>query len=210
LPPIESVVVDEVVMQIRLYSAIILFLASYFPLALILIVQDIRPEYWSRGICTSVHPFVSCELPRLGNPGLAWTFLAVCGVSLILFVAVMRLFEGPTEMLIKASKSIPNDLINYVFPYIVSFMGVELSATGKVVGFALFMVWMFLISYRSGQILMNPLLLVFGWQLYEIEAESEGHKRTLRALSKDRVVANETLRSCLVQGIYVLTKAGKK
>jgi hypothetical protein len=197
-------------MQIRLYSAVILFLASYFPLALILAVQDVKQVYWTRGACASLQPWASCQMPELGNPGLAWSFLAICGVSLVFFVLLMRAFKGPTEMSIKASKSIPNDLINYAFPYIVSFMGVELGATGKVVGFLLFMVWLFLISYRSGQILMNPLLLVFGWQLYEIEADIEGNKRTLRALSKHHVVAGETLKSCLVQGIYVLTQSGSK
>lgn len=194
-------------MQIRLLSAIALFLASYFPLALILVVQDIKPVYWAHGVCLTMHPMKLCELPQLSNPGLAWSLLLLCAFCLAFFFWVMRLFKGPTEMQIKASKTIPNDLINYVFPYIVSFMGVELGATGKVVGFGLFMVWLFLISYRSGQILMNPLLLVFGWQLYEIEAINEGHDRTLRALSREPVVANTTLTSCLVQGIYVLTKA---
>lgn len=109
-------------------------------------------------------------------------------------------------MKVEECKTIPNDLINYVFPYIVSFMGVELGSTGKLLGFGLFMVWLFLISYRSGQILMNPLLLAVGWQLYEIQADIEGNKRSLRALSREIVVPGQRLRSCLVQGIYVLSR----
>lgn len=110
-------------------------------------------------------------------------------------------------MTIEQCKPVPNDLINYVFPYIVSFMGVDLGSTGKVLGFGLFLLWLFLISYRSGQILMNPLLLAVGWQLYEIQADIEGNKRSLRALSRDIVVPGQKLRSCLVQGIYVLSRA---
>ena len=51
---------------------------------------------------------------------------------------------------------------------------------------------------------MNPLLLAIGWQLYEIRADIEGNKRNLRVLSRSTVVPRQTLKSCLVQGIYVL------
>lgn len=141
---------------------------------------------------------------------LAFAFLSISGLSLIFLLWVLKHFRGSTEMTIEESKTIPNDLINYVFPYIVSFMGVDLGSPGKVIGFALFMVWLFLISYRSGQILMNPLLLAVGWQLYEIRADIEGNKRMLRALSRESVIPGQTLRSCLVQGIYVLSRLEEK
>jgi hypothetical protein len=197
-------------MQIKLVPAALLFLGSYFPLSLILAVQDVRAEFWSHSICSSSQFWIHCEFPDLAHPVLATAFIAVCAVSLGLFLCLLRYLHGSTEMTIEQSKAIPNDLINYAFPYIVSFMGVELGATGKVLGFGLFMSWLFLISYRSGQILMNPLLLAAGWQLYEIQADIEGSKRTLRALSRENVIPQQVLRSCLIQGIYVLSKATKK
>lgn len=193
-------------MQIKLIPAVLLFVASYFPLALIVAVQDVKTEFWARSVCQHAQFWLNCELPRLANPGLAYSLIAVCSLSLIFFLWVLQHFHGSTQMTIEESKAIPNDLINYVFPYIVSFMGVELSSTGKMLGFGLFMIWLFLISYRSGQILMNPLLLAVGWQLYEIRADIEGNKRSLRALSRNIVVPGQTLRSCLVQGIYVLSR----
>lgn len=197
-------------MQIKLAPAVLLFLGSYFPLALILAVQDIQVEFWARPICKSADFWLHCDLPALGNPKLAFWFMGVSFGSLIFFLWLLKRLRGSTEMEIEESKTIPNDLINYVFPYIVSFMGVELGSTGKVLGFSLFMLWLFLISYRSGQILMNPLLLAFGWQLYEIQADIEGNKRVLRALSRDSVVPGQTLSSCLVQGIYVLSRPETK
>jgi len=194
-------------MQIKLIPAALLFIASYFPLALILTVQDIKVEFWDVPFCKKMKFWQHCEMPQLAHPGLAIGSVLVCMLSLMFFLWVLRHFRGATEMKIEECKPVPNDLINYVFPYIVSFMGVELGSTGKVVGFGLFMVWLFLISYRSGQILMNPLLLAVGWQLYEIRADIEGNKRSLRALSQDIVVPGQQLRSCLVQGIYVLSRA---
>ena len=197
-------------MQIKLFPAALLFLGSYFPLALILAVQDIKPEFWALPICRTPKFLTACRLPEFQNPGLVWTFLVVTFFSLVFFLWVLQHMRSSTEMTIEESKTIPNDLINYVFPYIVSFMGVELGGTGKVLGFVLFMLWMFLISYRSGQILMNPLLLAIGWQLYEVKANIEGKKRSLRALSRQNVLPNQTLSSCLVQGIYVLSKVDSK
>lgn len=197
-------------MQIKLLPAALLFLGSYFPLALILAVQDIKSEFWALPICSAPKFWIECRLPDFGSPGLVWVFLAVTFFSLVFFLWLLKHLRGTTEMTIEESRTIPNDLINYVFPYIVSFMGVELGDTGKVLGFGLFMLWMFLISYRSGQILMNPLLLAVGWQLYEVKASIEGNKRSLRALSRENVLPYQTLSSCLVQGIYVLSKAASK
>jgi hypothetical protein len=53
--------------------------------------------------------------------------------------------------------------MNYVLPYVVSFMSIDYQVTGKFVGFLIFLGWMFLITYKSGQIMLNPLLTVFGW-----------------------------------------------
>ncbi|MFL9867996.1 hypothetical protein PQR67_27800 [Paraburkholderia fungorum] len=197
-------------MQIKLVPAVLLFLGSYFPLALILAVQDLPNEVWANPLCKSLQFWQACGIPHLAHPVIAYTFIGISGVSLIFFLWLLRHLHSSTEMKIEESKPIPNDLINYAFPYIVSFMGVELGSTGKVVGFGLFMIWLFLITYRSGQILMNPLLLAAGWQLYEIQANIEGNRRTLRALSRDNVVPDLTLKSCLVQGIYVLSKVNKK
>lgn len=196
--------IHEVAMQIKLIPAASLFLGSYFPLALILVTQDVPNEEWRRSICKSLQFWRSCNIPRVAHPVVVYSFIATSAASLVFFLWLLRHLNGATEMTIKESKSIPNDLINYAFPYIVSFMGVELDSTGKLIGFGLFMVWLFVITYRSGQILMNPLLLAAGWQLYEIQADIEGNRRTLRALSREHVVPGRTLKSCLVQGIYVL------
>ncbi|MDH6168416.1 hypothetical protein M2282_003569 [Variovorax boronicumulans] len=193
-------------MQINFAAAIFLFLGSYFPLSLILAVQDVKATSWAQPLCSSIVFWSKCSLPSLENPGIAWTLLGVSALSLIFFLYALRYFGGQHEMEIEESKTIPNDLINYVFPYVVSFMGLDLGSTGKTLGFILFLAWMFLISYRSGQILMNPLLLVAGWQLYEIRADIEGNKRQLRALSRQPVHPKQRLSSCFIQGIYVLSK----
>jgi hypothetical protein len=190
-------------MQMRFFPAVIIFLSSYFPLSLILVIQDIQEASWKAPLCTVAH-LSSCYLPKLGNPERAIGLLIICALSLVIFIWLMRSLSGYSTLEVVDSKSIPNDLINYVFPYVVSFMGLDLGINGKFFGFLLFIGLMFLITYRSGQILMNPFLLVAGWQLYELNIITEGHKRCVKALSKEPVRVGDRLESCLVHGIYVL------
>lgn len=195
-------------MKMRLFPALILFLGSYFPLSLILLVQDIKEASWKAPICR-ISQITTCHLPELVNPERALSLMLICAVSLLLFILLMRGLSGYSNLEVVDSKSVPNDLINYVFPYVVSFMGLDLGADGKFYGFLLFILLMFVITYRSGQILMNPFLLVSGWQLYELNILTEGQKRCVKALSQNQVQPGDRLESCLVHGIYVLHKGEK-
>ena len=192
----------------RFFPALILFLGSYFPLSLILLIQDIKEASWKAPICR-IAEASSCFLPELSNPDRALGLLGICAVSLVIFMVLMKNLSGYSSLEVVDSKSVPNDLINYVFPYVVSFMGLDLGIDGKFFGFLLFIVLMFVITYRSGQILMNPFLLVAGWQLYEMNIMTEGHKRCVKALSKEQVKSGDHLESCLAHGIYVLHRGEK-
>lgn len=190
-------------MQIRLFPALILFLGSYFPLSLILLIQDIKETSWQAPLCRITEVTV-CYLPELSNPYRVLGLLGICTLSLAIFMILMRNLSGYSSLEVIDSKSVPNDLINYVFPYVVSFMGLDLGDEGKFYGFLLFILMMFVISYRSGQILMNPFLLVAGWQLYELNIVTEKHNRCVKALSREQIKSGDHLESCLIQGIYVL------
>lgn len=195
-------------MEMRLFPALILFLGSYFPLSLILLVQDVKETSWKAPLC-KVAEISSCHLPELANPERALGLLVICAMSLVIFMVLMKNLSCHSSLEVVDSKSVPNDLINYVFPYVVSFMGLDLGVDGKFFGFLLFIVLMFVITYRSGQILMNPFLLVAGWQLYELNIVTEKHKRCVKALSREQIKAGDQLESCLVHGIYVLHRGEK-
>lgn len=195
-------------MELRLFPALVLFLGSYFPLSLILLIQDIKESSWKEPLCNIVE-ISTCHLPALANPERSLGLLAICTISLVIFMLLMKNLSGYSSLEVVDSKSVPNDLINYVFPYVVSFMGLDLGVDGKFFGFLLFILLMFVITFRSGQVLMNPFLLVAGWQLYELNIMTEGHKRCVKALSEEPVRAGDRLESCLVHGIYVLHRREK-
>lgn len=190
-------------MKVKIFPALFLFLGSYFPLSVILLLQDFSETSWSQPICWSLQ---HCTLPTLMNGTRSLGLFVLCLFSLGLFTWVLRSLPADHELTVTDSKTVPNDLINYVFPYVVSFMGLDLASDGKFYGFLVFLAWMFLITYRSGQILMNPLLLAIGWQLHELNVKTAGNPRSVIALAKTKVNPGDTLKFCVVQGIYVLAK----
>ncbi|AVT49507.1 MULTISPECIES: hypothetical protein [Shewanella] len=170
-------------MQFRLLSGFIIFIGSYLPLALILAVQDIPISWWSRSFC-DLSDIGSCSFNPFSNPYLSLAFILVTCVSVIISNFSLKKISFPFEGEVKSSKTIPNDIINYVFPYVVSFMGISYDAPEKLLGFSVFLFWMFAITYKSGQIIMNPLLLMFGWKLYEAKIQINGQERDVRVLKK--------------------------
>lgn len=66
-------------------------------------------------------------------------------------------------------------------------MGISYDETEKLFGFGVFLLWMFAITYKSGQIIMNPLLLMFGWKLYEATVLINGVTRHIQILKRGSI-----------------------
>lgn len=173
-------------MELRLVFAAAIFLGSYLPLSIILLVQDLKVELIGRPFCSTLSRMSSeCELP-FNNSGLAIGFVLCCLVCFLTTIVVIWCKQEPQSITIIESKQIPTDLINYVVPYIVSFMSLEYSQLTKVMGFALFMMWIFWLSYKTGQVVLNPILIILGWKLYEIKYtyQNSPTERVDKALAK--------------------------
>lgn len=190
-------------MQFRLIPALLVFLGSYFPLALILALQDISNSSWSSDICTN---WRSCELPTFVNPFLSLSILSLTALCLCLTFGILTKIRYKYPVRVVEAKPIPSEIISYSFPYIVAFMGVDYGVQGKVAGLILFLTWLFIITFKSGQIILNPILLIFGWNLYEAKVLVNRHSRTVRVLSKTKLVPGEY--HCEVIQENYITKGG--
>lgn len=190
-------------MQFKLLPALLVFLGSYFPLSLILALQDIAQSTWDAGVCTN---WRFCTIPILNHPWLSLSAMVVTGLCLALTFLILRELRFKYPVKITEAKPIPSELISYSFPYIVSFMGVDYGSLGKVAGLTAFLIWLFLITFKAGQVIMNPILLIFGWSLYEAKVIVNGHARIAKILSKSKLPPGDY--HCEdVQGNYI-TKGG--
>jgi hypothetical protein len=172
-------------MQFRVVSGLLIFVGSYLPLAIILAVQDIPKSWWARPLCLKANfENDSCYFNPFAHTELALTFLGLTTISALVAHFALRSISYPFEIEVKVAKAIPNEIINYTFPYVVSFMGISYGDPEKLLGFAVFLLWMFAITYKSGQIVMNPLLLIFGWKLHDASILINGNSRDVRVLKK--------------------------
>lgn len=170
-------------MQFRVISAFITFIGSYLPLAMILAIQDIPIKWWQSPFC---NPFKisSCSFIPFMNPVLSILFIVVTLIAVLLSNSLLNKISMPFDAQVESSKPIPSDIINYVFPYVVAFMGLSYNTPDKLLGFLVFILLMFAITYKSGQIIMNPILLMFGWQLFEAKININNHVKEVRILKK--------------------------
>jgi hypothetical protein len=193
-------------MQPRLYIAIFVYLGSYLPLSLILLVQDYDFDAINLPLCAVwKDSSTSCSMP-FTNAKASILFTIFCIVAFFATMILLKKIKGNNKITIIETKHIPADLINYVFPYVVSFMSLDYKGTGKIVGFLIFLVWMFLVTYKSGQIMLNPLLIVFGWKLYEIKYKFVGGNNvyTGRALADLNIQPNATYKKNEVQDVLII------
>lgn len=191
-------------MQFRLLTAVVVFLGSYLPLSVILLAQNFDFGALHRSFCWPPGQ-PDCSIP-LKNPGFALTALVICVLCFFTAQFVLALLKPKQEIVLVEAKYIPTDLMNYTLPYIVSFMSIDYQDMPKFVGLVIFLVWMFWIAYKAGQILLNPLLIVFGWRMYELKYHfvSDKQDHISRALSKGPIDAGETHRHNNIADLLVI------
>lgn len=199
-------------MQLRIWSAFALYVASYLPLCLILFAQDLDFEAIGMGLCMpSAWRTLSCRSPLL-NPAWSLTAVALSCACLVLTLWTLRTTRAAQRVEIKEVKHIPADLINYVIPYVLSFTGIDFGSPSKLLGFAVFFLWIFWITYRSGQIIMNPMLAAFGWRLYEMKYRYLQGDRdfTSRVLADLEIEPKLIYRQANLQDVMIIRKTDQE
>ena len=192
-------------MQFNLAPAFFIFLGSYFPLAIILAIQDIPLTWWKQSICRfSALRAAECVFIPFEHAALSLVFLVVSGLAVFLARYSLNHLNYPFRAEIKRSKAIPSEIINYTFPYVVSFMGMTYSEPQKMLGFFVFLIWMFAITYKSGQILMNPLLLIFGWRLHEATIVISSEEKDVRVLRNSNQSPKGAVEVQTIQDFYII------
>ena len=140
------------------------------------------------------------------NPLFAISFFVLCLLCLIITLIALSLVKTKREICIVEAKHIPADLMNYVLPYVVSFMSLSYQEPSKLVGFSIFLAWIFWISHMSGRVIFNPVLIAFGWRLYEVKYTFSASKNVLTgfALSKISLVPLQKYKHQSVQDVLII------
>jgi len=109
---------------------------------------------------------------------------------------------------VKEANYVPADLMNYTLPYVVSFMSIDYQEIGKFFGLIIFLAWMFWITYKSGQIILNPVLIAFGWRHYDVKftfpADQAQTEHITKLLANAPISAGESHQRGSIQDIYIV------
>ena len=191
-------------MKLRTLFAAIIYLGSYLPLSVILLAQDADAKRLGRPLCANIFS-AQCELP-LTHPLIALAVVGVCVVSFGITLIVLSNIRATQPIKIQDSKPIPADLMNYVLPYVVAFMTLNYDDIPKLAGFIVFFVWIFVITHSSGRVMMNPVLAVFGWHLYEISYNFVGADKVRKAvvLSRVELSPGTTYRHASIEDVMIV------
>ncbi|WP_441257024.1 hypothetical protein ACS18Q_09735 [Vibrio sp. Vf1514] len=205
----------------KLWAAIGIFFSSYLPLSLILMIQDIDSNYLK-----NINYSAICDLPKMlysnfgptslmmlekfvhvfKNPTIGLSIVGVSIISLVFLKLIMGSLSGGQLITVKQSVRNPSDLMNYTVPYMVAFIGVDLGDGPKVAGFLVFMIFMFVLTYKTKQLFMNPILAVLGYNLYDIEYDVNTKIRHGRMLSKFEIEPEKQYQMEIVSSLLIATK----
>jgi hypothetical protein len=159
---------------LRLFPAVIIFFGSYCPLFLIILAQGMPlPEIsFPCGVHWGQFPEINIRMGALPSlPFILFLLSFICVVLTFWFLQKQKL---SLSVEILDSKPMATELMSYALPYVVSFMGLDFSDQSEFIGFVIFLAWMFVLIFRSGQILMNPALIIFGYRLHEVRYQFIG------------------------------------
>lgn len=194
-------------MQLRVLTAAIVYLGSYLPLSVILLCQDLSFDrlsdaFFKRSVASTGWRWVL----SLNHPLQAVGAVLACVLAFGVTMLALALVRPKRKIVIKDSKHVPADLMNYVLPYVVAFMRLDYKDSGKLLGFLVFFVWIFVITYRSGQVILNPVLTVFGWQLYDVSYAFEGGAEIYSGTALSRVPLHQggTYRQSAIQDVVIV------
>lgn len=181
-------------MKLKLLPALIVFISSYFPLMLILAIKDF--DFSTR-----------C----FHNPTLVAIVLGLAALSCaVTWLAATSARDGAVVRLTKvANKSA--DMFTYTIPYMVSFYKFDLADLNMVLSLAVFLSLMFVLSYRTQNLLVNPVLALAGYGLYDCQFKDGASDGQGMLLSKGELeVGQECRLQKITTFLYFVTENAVK
>jgi hypothetical protein len=139
-------------LRLHPWASLLLFLSAYAPLLLILVIKDYDPScfHW---------------LPR--NPFFSGAILLIAiGSCIGIFHAVRDIRSGLTVEVIKASNK-SGEMFGYTIPYMISFLRIDLNDWQTLVSLFIFLAMLFIVTYRTQTVFINPVLALAGYMLID-------------------------------------------
>jgi hypothetical protein len=156
-----------------------MFISGYFPLALIFIIQDLDRKTY---------------LPQ--HPHVAGVVCAMVTLSVIIvLIAAVTMKDGlPLRITKVTNKS--GDMFAYAIPYMLSVGKFNFGDWQTLSGIVIFLAMMFLFVHRAQAVLVNPVLALAGYGLYDCQFKDGAREAQALIISKHEFQSGDT---CIVR-----------
>lgn len=166
-------------MKLRFLPSFLMFISSYFPLALIFIIKDLDDiTFYPR------HPLTAAIIAVL--------VLFACAIVLI---AARKIESGVPVKVTKVSNK-SGDMFTYTIPYMISFYNFNLGDWKTLLSLSVFMTLMFALAYRTKNVFINPVLALAGYGLYDCQFKDGSREIQGLLISKYEFQLGDT---CIVE-----------
>lgn len=166
-------------MKLRLIASLLMFISSYFPLALIFIIKDLDASTF-----VPSHPIIAAVVGEVA--------LLAC---LIVLIAARTIKSGlPVKIVKVINKSA--DMFTYTIPYMISFFNFNLGDWKTLACLGVFMALMFALSHRTQSVFINPVLALAGYGLYDCQFRDGSRDPQGLLISKHQFQIGDT---CVVE-----------
>lgn len=139
-------------LRLRPWASLLLFVSAYAPLLLILVIKDLDP---------SGHSLI----PRHPLPSLMLILTAIVS-SMAVLSAVANVGSGLVVEVTKAANK-SGEMFGYTIPYMLSFLRIDLGDWQVIASLLIFLAMLFVVSYRTQTVFVNPILALRGYMLID-------------------------------------------
>lgn len=166
-------------MRLHFISSLLIFISSYFPLALIFIIKDLdEATYLPKHLCISSVIFIVASLSYV-----------------VVLLAVKNINSGlPVKITKVTNKS--GDMFTYTIPYMISFYNFNLGDWKTLLSISVFMTLMFSLAYRTQNVFINPVLALAGYGLYDCQFKDGSREKSGLLISKHPFQLGDT---CVIE-----------
>lgn len=169
-------------------NKIILYLASYVPLYLILIIKNVILKFENRGwkfnnikFFNSVDDLVIVVLAILTILSIGYITIQING---------MKKYHKNTYKIIKVNNFSSDSILNYISIYILTFIEFDLNSVSNIVTLIFIVALLGVISIRYDDLYINPTLLLWNYKVYNLTIEKNGKPLERIVLVKGNIYDN--------------------
>jgi len=183
-------------MKPKIFTSIMLFISGYSPLMIMLLIKDFdfkaKNPYFKHPITVYI---------VIGSIIISW---------LLLYFTFTLIKRGNMSIKVISVKNRSSDIINYTIPYMLGFIGVDLSKPEDLVSISIFLLILLNLTITTKTIFINPILSLFGYCLYDLEYEFDSKPFSTTILSRKEIKSGEHyyIRS-LTRFLYLITEKVK-